>query len=293
MSSPYAEALTCLAPTRRRLDLSPAVARGYWLDVHGPVIAALPGLDVYWQFHLEHDHGGNWPTVPGIESAITEDDQLDGLAELGWLNEARQAEYFAAADAANIQADEPVLFRMVMVQMTAPGRTRTLKNDIESLRPNGDDPNFRLFLGLRKREGASRDEFTRVLWEEFAPALAASGETAKVRLSLMQDFDAADWGTEEVDNAVSVDRQYQAYIELAFTDRIAMRRLYNSPEFKASAERLSTVSHHVNAFRVKETCAYVVDGDMTLVGRYGSHRARMITEAGSIHMWLPAVEGQA
>jgi hypothetical protein len=50
-----------LAPTRRRRGLTPDTAAAYWLDAHGPSIAALPGLSVYTQHHLEHEHGDLGP----------------------------------------------------------------------------------------------------------------------------------------------------------------------------------------------------------------------------------------
>lgn len=284
MSELKVEPITCLAPTRRRLDVSPEVTRGYWLDVHGPVVANLPGLYTYWQFHLDHDRGGNWPRISGIANAIDDDDQLDGLAEIGWANDDEKARYFRAAEEADIQADEPVLFRMVMVQLTLQGGTRTFKDLTSGRRPNGDDPDFRLFLAIRRRPDIAPSAFRETLLTEFAPALADSADTSKVRLSLMQDFQETDWGTDAVDNAIPVDRQYQAYIELVLPDRVALRRLYGSEPFSSVASKLAAVSHHVNAFRVRETFAYVAQGDVTPVGRFGAHRARMISETGSTYM---------
>ena len=85
---------------RRKPDMSTEEFWNYWENVHGPLIAKLPGLAKYIQYHVES------------ERLDKVDDPIDGIAEL-WFESAeaqkisyRSPEYQAVVD------DEPNLFNM-------------------------------------------------------------------------------------------------------------------------------------------------------------------------------------
>ncbi len=49
--TPHAGAAKMLFPLKRQAGFSHAAGRRYWLDVHGPIVASLPGLVRYVQCH--------------------------------------------------------------------------------------------------------------------------------------------------------------------------------------------------------------------------------------------------
>ena len=71
---------------RRKPDADIESYRKHWLNVHGPLAAALPGVRSYVQSHVQHD-------APGTND-LARSLRIDGLAEI-WFDdeEARQACY--------------------------------------------------------------------------------------------------------------------------------------------------------------------------------------------------------
>jgi hypothetical protein len=276
-----------LAPTRRRPSVSPDLAAAYWLDCHGPAVAALPGLSVYYQQHLEHDRGDMWPALPGISNAISDAEQYDGFAELGWADEAGGDEFGQAAGEANLMNDEQNFFEMCILQ--AATRSKTFFDSLVDPIPNGDSPCLRLMICFRRTEGASEEDFRARVFDRVAAGLAGSDLVLKVRAFALADYLPEHWESPNVDHDVPISEQYQAVIELAVKHRLDLKRLYRSDEFAAAVEGLDSVARHVNAFPVKATYCYVFRGERTLVGHLGAHRARTITEIGSLHLWPEGV----
>jgi hypothetical protein len=276
-----------LAPTRRRPSVSPELAAAYWLDCHGPAVAALPGLSVYYQQHLEHDRGDMWPVLTGISNEISDSEQYDGIAELGWADEKGADEFGQAAGAANLMNDEQNFFEMCILQ--ASERSKTFFDSLADPIPNGDSPCLRLMIGFRKREGVSDEDFRSKIFEGVAAGLAAEELVLKVRAFALADYLPEHWESPNVDHDVPITEQYQAVIELAVKHRLDLKRLYRSDGFAAAVDKLDSVVRHINAFPVKATYCYVFRGERTLVGHLGAQRARTVTDIGSLHLWPEGV----
>lgn len=281
--------IVVVAPTRRRRSLSAELAASYWLDAHGPAIAALPGLSVYYQHHLRHDHGDLWPQVEAVATGLPDEQQLDGLAEFGFADDDGAAVFGAAATEANVMADEQNVFDMVIVQPSGAGANRTFLDTLEDPIPNGPLPYLKLMLGLRKAPGANAGALRDFVFERLAPGLVESDLVLKVRASLVDDFLPEHWDSPNVRHDVPVPEQYQAYVELVVKHRLDLARLYASPEFGRAVYGMGDVVRQVNAFPVHATHCFVFRGERTLVGVVGAHRARTITDAGSLHLWPEGV----
>jgi len=84
---------------RRKPTLSVAEFRHYWENVHGPLIARLPGLRRYVQYQVESE------LAPGSGAAC-----IDGIAELWFDSAEAQRAAYESPEYAAVLADEPRLF---------------------------------------------------------------------------------------------------------------------------------------------------------------------------------------
>ena len=82
---------------RRKPSMSVAEFRHYWENVHGPLIAKIPGLRKYTQYHVQSERLDN------------NDPPVDGIAELWFDNEDAQKAAYATPEYAAVVADEPNL----------------------------------------------------------------------------------------------------------------------------------------------------------------------------------------
>lgn len=272
-----------LAPTQARRSQDPEIASTYWKDCHGPLITSLGHLSVYNQHHLVRDNGDHWPPVDGVSTLVTGRDQMDGIAEFGFADQAGADAFGAAAGEAGIQSDEQNVFEVVVVQPSLEGDNATLFDSTFDPRPNGPIEGYKVIVALRRRSDASPEAFREAVWDGLAFRLAEHRLLRKVRISLVQDFTADQWDSPNVDNDVPIAHQYQAFLELIFADRLSMRMCHESAEFRAAAAGLGDVVSHVAAFPVRATHTLVFRGQSTLAGRLGASRAAVITAMGAVN----------
>jgi uncharacterized protein (TIGR02118 family) len=85
---------------RRKSGMSVEEFRDYWQHVHGPLIARIPGLMKYIQYHVHSEISDN------IDSPI------DGVAELWFASEEAQRLAYSTPEYQAVVDDEPNLFAM-------------------------------------------------------------------------------------------------------------------------------------------------------------------------------------
>ena len=85
---------------RRKQGMAADDFHTYWREVHGPLIAAIPGVRRYVQYHVRS------------QIAVGEDEPIDGIAELWFDSEEAQRAAWATPEYALVVADEPNLFDM-------------------------------------------------------------------------------------------------------------------------------------------------------------------------------------
>src|SRR5690348_7984602 len=103
----------------KRNGISLQLFDDYWRNVHGPVCARLPGQFQYWQLHVDHNNGGVWPQIPGIDYSCREDSQFDGIAELTFRSDEDRTTWFRAAGI--LMDDEHNLFSKAIGYNTSAG----------------------------------------------------------------------------------------------------------------------------------------------------------------------------
>jgi uncharacterized protein (TIGR02118 family) len=84
---------------RRKPSMEPEEFHRYWKEVHGPLVAKLPGLLRYFQHHVV--------SVPRREYAH-EDAPIDGLVETWWESQEALLKVQDSAQLKDVLADEKV-----------------------------------------------------------------------------------------------------------------------------------------------------------------------------------------
>lgn len=72
----------------------------YWENIHGPLIAKIPGLIKYIQYHVQS------------ERSDEADDPIDGIAELWFESDEAQKKSYQSLEYQAVVNDEPNLFEM-------------------------------------------------------------------------------------------------------------------------------------------------------------------------------------
>ena len=253
----------------------------YWSDVHGPVCARLPGQYQYWQFHLDHNKGGLWPQVEGVQYNSNDADQFDGIAELTFTSEKDRDDWFSAA--AILMSDEHNIFSRAVGYVTKDGNAKTYVDINENGSPNGLEGGPRFQMTLQKADNASVDAFRSYINESFVPAALESEAVTKLRVHLLEPHDNSDDlpPAAGVDHFEPEEKQYQAAIEIAFKDYLAMETFFASKEYQAAVVGQANFVQRVNAFPVRDIFTFVYDGEMTLSGQRGASTASLIEQIGA------------
>lgn len=85
---------------RRKPEMSVQEFWNYWENIHGPLIAKIPGLIKYTQYHVESSQLDDTDTA------------IDGIAELWFESEEAQKIAYQSAEYQAVVEDEPNLFIM-------------------------------------------------------------------------------------------------------------------------------------------------------------------------------------
>lgn len=274
---------TWVVPTRPRRSITSELFEDYWQNCHGPLVAVLPGLEFYYQHRLLPDRGDFWPALPGIGTQIEDAHQFGGIAQLAWASEDDYEAFAAGIDEARVPEDEENIFSVVAIQTSLEGNHRTFSDWMPDLAPPGDDSHLRLFAAMRIADGVPRADFAAHLLGRVGPAFAQHDLPLRVRVIVCEDVHP-----HEAPASVVVDlpasEQYQAYVELVFENRPAMRHFYASDGFREGVADLADYVSQVNAFPVKDSLICVIEATPTLVGRLGKARARAAIDIGAVNM---------
>ncbi len=85
---------------RRKPDMSVEKFRYYWEHIHGPLVAKIPGLIQYVQYHVRSEISDNT------------DDPIDGIAELWFESEQAQKKAYETPEYQAVAKDDIVFFNI-------------------------------------------------------------------------------------------------------------------------------------------------------------------------------------
>jgi uncharacterized protein (TIGR02118 family) len=128
----------------RRKGQSVADFRKYWLEVHGPIAAKIPGLKRYEQNHVIDSR------QLGISHARG-DWHVDGFVELEFQDQASFEAAQNSPELAAARADEPAFVSAITIM--------TCEKHVVVARRETDEPALKRMSILTRKAGITRDEF--------------------------------------------------------------------------------------------------------------------------------------
>jgi hypothetical protein len=263
----------------KRRGISLDLFDDYWRNVHGPVCARLPGQFQYWQLHVAHNEGGVWPEIPGVRYDCSDENQFDGIAELSFRSAEDRNTWFQAAGI--LMDDEHNLFRKAIGYNTNPGNSRTYVDGIAAGDPNGPTGVTKLHAMVKKADTASVTEFRRYMTDTLAPALGQSSVVLKLRMHLFEEVDGSRPDAAGVAHSEPAEENYQAALEIAFSDRLEMESFFASPAYGAGVEKQAKYVKQICVFPERSAYTFVYNGAMTLAGQRSSTVAALIADIGA------------
>lgn len=251
----------------------------YWSNVHGPVCSRLPGQHQYWQFHVAHAERGTWPELEDISYVTPESEQFDGIAELSFRNDDDRKTWFQAAGI--LMDDEHNPFKQAIGINTSEGNSITFVDGIEEEEPNGEQNYVKLFVTIKQNVRVSVEEFRRYLKDEFCPSLVPNKNMLKLRLHMFEEVDNTRPPAAGVSHSQPEEEQFQACIEIAFSDRFEMERFFASDEYKSTEATQAKHFRQISVFPQRTVFTYVYDNLITLQGLRGTYTASLIRKIGA------------
>lgn len=264
----------------RRDDVSPELFGLYWRDVHGPLAARIDGVHQYWQHHLDAPDAGLLPesvAASGVDVTVAATDRLEGLAEVTFASEADRAGLGASPAAGQLMEDEQNVFKGTYLHSSVEGNTRTLV-DHRPGTPQGTREAYHAILLIAGNETGDTQAFRDLVTAEITTPLVVSADVVKVRYHLFEGYDASGWDTPNVDNDRTQDQAFDAWVEIAFTDRAAAQRALDDIGATLANPDLIAAIH---AYPVRAAYTLVYDGRPTLAGLRGVSVAETITAVGA------------
>lgn len=286
--------LAILTTLKRRPGVTQETFHAYVRDVHGPLASRLANSDMrqYWHLELAHDDGSMWPRVDGIGYAMTEAESFDHSNPTVYTSKrALEAYFLDPAVGGILMRDEPNIFAETIIYTAPEGQLleyRAPRPDSTGLAEGEGAVKYLVYF--RKAAGTDVAGFRRFMTESYAPALAAAPDVSTLRLFLLDPPDNSN-STNRLATGVShfaaPERQYQAAIEIAFADRLAMTRAFGSDAYRATLPEQPRRIRQMHVFSVPETTWMVEDGVLTTAGLRGAPAARLITTVGATNQLAP------
>lgn len=264
----------------RRDDVSPELFGLYWRDVHGPLAARIDGMHQYWQHHLDAPDAGLLPesvAASGVDVTVATTDRLEGLAEVTFASETDRAGLGASPAASQLMEDEQNAFKGTYLHSSVEGNTRTLVDHGPGA-PQGTRDAYHAILLIAANETGDTQAFRDLVTAEITTPLVATADVVKVRYHLFEGYDASGWDTPNVDNDRTQDQAFDAWVEIAFSDRAAAQKALEDIGTALASPDLIAAIH---AYPIRAAYTLVYDGRPTLAGLRGASVAETITAIGA------------
>ncbi|MBD2531769.1 EthD domain-containing protein [Nostoc flagelliforme FACHB-838] len=265
---------------KKREEIDWQTFYSYWKNVHGPVSARLPGQYQYWQYHLSNNRGNIWPSIDGVEYKISEQEQLDGIAELTFVSQENFQTWINTA--AILDSDQQNFVSKAVMYLTTHGNSKTYVNNIENSSPIGKINAIKFHVMLKKANDITVDEFRKYLVNDtFAESFWKSDLVLKFKLHLLEEHDNSLPPAPGVSHHEPLEKQYQAAFEIAFKNSMDMESFLNSEAYTSIVKDYRKYIKQSATFLEQGTYTFVNNGELTLAGQRTSTVAELITNLGA------------
>ena len=267
----------------KRKGLDRELFDNYWRDVHGPVCARLPAQYQYWQFHVDCNEGGIWPTIDGIDYNSAPEDQFHAIAELTFKSVEDRSTWFKAA--AILMNDEHNIFSKAIGYNTSIGNSKTFVDGILTGDANGSTMSelIKLIVMLKKQDSVDIEAFRNYLFSRLAPTIAQCQAVLKLRVHQFDEVDNSRPPAAGVDHSEPHDKNYQGAMEIAFVNKLEMERFFTSSEYLSTLAEQPKYIKQLCTFPNRNEYTFVYDSKLTLAGQRGSSTAQLITRIGAVN----------
>ncbi|QSJ20511.1 EthD domain-containing protein [Nostoc sp. UHCC 0702] len=264
---------------KKREEIDRQTFYSYWKNVHGPVSARLPGQYQYWQYHLTHNSDNIWPSIDGVEYKISEEDQLDGIAELTFVSEENFQTWINSA--AILDSDQQNFVSKAVIYVTNNSNSKTYVNSIENSYPIGNLDVIKFHVMAKKANTITVDQFREFMEDRFAQSFVKSDLVLKFRLHLLEEHDNSLPPAPGVSHYEPLEKQYQAAFEIAFKNQIDMKTFFNSEPYTSLLQDQGKYIKQFATFLEEGTYTFVDNSKLTLAGQRTSTVAELITNLGA------------
>jgi hypothetical protein len=271
------EALTLVIPLRSRADLRLDDFYDYWLNAHVTLPPRFPGIDSIW-LHVVSFDGSRWPGLPGVSHRPDPEDEFHGVPEATF----RTMEGLEAfQDASRVQMEDGINFLGEMIAYRSlGGHSATAVDKLDTGAPDGHDGLLRHLLFLRRRPEVPVAELNRFVTATLVPTWAEAPQILKLRRHLFEEVEVT-LDHPGVVMSKPLDRQYQAALEVAVADDVALDEFAASPAWSATADDLVAHCAAIHAVRVDRCITTKHQGEITLAGVRGVAVADVIRRLGA------------
>jgi len=227
----------------------------HWKGPHSGIIAASPGLEEYRQIHLAETNPGRWPATEGVETHISADRKVDGVAEVTFQSALSPLKGRAQTQLAF--KDEINVFRRTLLYAGAPGTSRWY--DVAG---PAETVGARAVVYLRRRNGVRGREFRRVIQKELVPALVGLGVLKELRTQRFLPWNEKTWDTPDVAHDNPADQRFHASLVLGFADTAARTAFFEGTDIEQLSQTLAPVVSAIHAYDVFAALTYVKNGEI-------------------------------
>lgn len=266
-------------PVTRRIGLDQGVFDQYWSDVHGPMVSAIPNLHLYTQFHLGPNQPDHWLSAEGVDTLASKTEIIDGIAECGFVT-GEQFERWLG-DAQCLMDDEQNCFDGTYGYYTLNSGSHTIK----SVAVQGARGMLSVVALVRRRVGIDDSDFRSFVQSDLTDAFRESEHCQRFRYHLLEPYEGreAAWRGHIVKSHIPEELRHHAAVEFIVENRLALRRLFESPTYKATLGNQAKLFSAVHAYPVNHTVNLVRGGVATLDGRRGWTTAELIRNIGAVN----------
>lgn len=251
MSTNYTNRFSLSILLWMRQDKPRQEGMNYWSGGHAQIIAASPGLLEYRQQHLSETEHGFWPQAEGLETQISADRRVDGIAEVTY--EKLLAPLGGRKQTALAFEDEVNVFRRTLMHMGFPYSSRWYQT------ANSSETTLRDVLYIRRKDTVSSGKFKDFVNESLASQLANVTGVTEVRSQVYLPWNEKTWDTPNVAHDNPKSEHLHASIIIGFANQEARQAFYRdlAPSLN---EDLRTYASALHAYHIDKTLTFVDNG---------------------------------
>lgn len=259
-----------------RNDISQETGYRYWRDIHGTLVARIPGKCIYRQLHLSHVLDIFSEKFRKVKRPVELTEQINGIAHSYYTNE-EQLSIFRQHRFTKtyLLEDEPNLVRMNASLWSANDNAHTLKDLTGTLAPQGKPVNDEYVISFIFEKTVPA-EVRKANIVFIAQSLTRRDEVLRVRYHLLEEYDDENIQDTQVSHHRPFAVRYNAWIELAFKPNSDVAILLE-PLLSEIMLNLDTI--HLQPIFEKYTI--VAESKPTVVGLKGFPAYQTILVAGA------------